>query len=176
MHEVDAHDRLGHRVLDLQARIDLEEVREVARRVDQELDRRDAAIGDDLAEARRRALEFDREGAVHDGRWRLFDDLLVLALDRAVADAERGPDPVGPDDELHLDVARRDDARLQEDAARAEAARGLVVHGLDGGAERTRLGDHADAAPTPTRRCFDHQREADAPRRLERDLERLALT
>ena len=92
LHEVDAEDFLGHRVLDLQARVGLDEgergVVGVVRRVEQELEgarlstpavaaRRMRRAGDALAQSRR------QRRARRD-----LDQLLVAALDRAFALAE----------------------------------------------------------------------------------------
>ena len=56
-------------------------------------------------------------------RGRLLDQLLVPALDRALALAERQHAAVGVGEHLDLDVARRDDRLL--DVERAVAERGL---------------------------------------------------
>src|SRR6185312_16066144 len=82
-HDVDAGDRLGHAVLDLHARVHLQE--EVLAVLQQAFDRAGAAvvhgprgIDRDLADLRPQVLVYQRRG-------RLLDQLLVAALDRAVA-------------------------------------------------------------------------------------------
>ena len=95
---------LRHRMLDLDAAVDLDEV-EVALAVEQELERAQVLVaglddGLDRALAQRLAL---RVG--HRRRARLLDDLLVAALDRAVALADVDAVAVAIDDDLDLDVA-----------------------------------------------------------------------
>ena len=86
-HEVEAGDELGDRVLDLDARVHLEE-EELAMAVEQALDRAGADVAD-----RARGLDRHRSHARaqlgRDGRrGRLLEHLLVPALERAVALAE----------------------------------------------------------------------------------------
>ena len=86
--DVDPGGHLGHAVLDLHARVHLEEV--VLAVAEQPLDRARAHVPDRL-----RRLDADRTDARAHlrrddplGRRRLLDQLLVAALDRAVALAE----------------------------------------------------------------------------------------
>src|SRR5205823_6227969 len=85
--QVEARDELRHGVLDLDARVHLqEEVLAVAR--EQALDRAGALVAD-----RARRVDGDRadaltQRAVDGGRRRLLDELLMTALDRAVAFAQ----------------------------------------------------------------------------------------
>ena len=102
-HEIEAGHELGHRVLDLDARVHLEEeVVPVA--VEEALDRPGAPVADGpgrvhgdgadpLAQLRR-----DR------GRRSLLDELLVAALNRAVALAQMDDGAVGVGEHLDLDV------------------------------------------------------------------------
>src|SRR5690606_6546204 len=104
LHDVDAGDHLGDRVLDLYARVHLDEV-ELAVLV-QELERARAAIAD--AQAR---LDAERSHPFpllrRDARRRrLLDDLLMAPLHRAVALAEMDRMAVSVGQHLELDVAR----------------------------------------------------------------------
>ena len=127
--QVDAGDHLGHRVLDLDARVHLHEV-EAPVAVEQELDR--AGV---LVAARARA-ERDR-GVAHllaqlgreRRRRRLLDQLLVAALDRALALAQVDDVAVAVAEDLELDVARLDQVLLEVDRAVAEGLRRLVARG-----------------------------------------------
>ena len=117
--EVDAGDQLGHRMLDLDARVHLDEV-ELAVLVE-ELERAGAAVADRaagldaaLAHAARAA------GAVMPGRRRLLDDLLVAALHRAVALAQVDDVAVSVGEHLDLDVARPLEELLHVDLVVAE--------------------------------------------------------
>src|SRR5512140_1411075 len=85
--EVEAGDRLGHRVLDLQPRVHLEEV-EAPARVDEELDRAGAAVRHGARRADRDLAHRGAERVVHDRARALLDHLLLAALHRALALAE----------------------------------------------------------------------------------------
>ena len=103
-HEVDVGDHLGHRMLDLDARVHLDEI-ELAVLV-QEFDGADAEIfelahrlGDRLADA-------VAAGDVERGRGAFLPDLLVAALQRAVALAEMDGAAMAVAEHLDFDVAR----------------------------------------------------------------------
>ena len=112
MHQVEAGDELGHRMLDLQAGVHLEEV-EVAVLVDQELDRAGVLIVGGLGHAHRDLAHAAAHVLVDDGRGRLFQHLLMAALHRALALAEVDDVAVLVAEDLHLDVARIDDDLLE---------------------------------------------------------------
>ena len=95
------------------------------------------------------------------GRRRLFDQLLVTPLDRAVALADGDDLPGRVPQQLDLDVARRPDLALQEDGSVAERGQRL---GRPGGQSRrqVRRRRHPAHAPSPTAgRGLDQQRKAD---------------
>ena len=126
--EVDAGQHLGHGVLDLDAAVDLDEVR-VAVAVDEELERADVLVagGHDRAD---RALGEVRRGGRRERRRRgLLDDLLVAALDRAVALAEVDAAAVAVDRHLDLDVAVLVEPLLEVE--RVVAERGLRLGAAD---------------------------------------------
>ena len=130
--QVDAGDRLGHRMLDLQAGVHLDEV-ELAVLVE-ELDRAGAGIaergdgvGDDAADP----------GAllgIDGGRGGFFQDLLVAALQRAIALAEMDGAALAVAHHLHFDVARLGEVFLDIDGVVAESGARLGA----GGGERVR--------------------------------------
>ena len=82
--EVDAGDQLGDRMLDLQARIHLQE-EEAAVLAGDELDRAGAVVADGLGEGDGLLAHGPARLLVEQRRGRLLDDLLVAALDRALA-------------------------------------------------------------------------------------------
>ncbi len=107
LHQIDAGDHLGDRMLHLNARVDFDEV-EVAGLVHQELDR--AGIG----VARRRAwprAAFRKLRLAHVGlqrrRRRFFQQFLMAPLDAALALAENLDVAVLVGQHLKFDVARR---------------------------------------------------------------------
>ena len=129
-HDVDAGDHLGHAVLDLHAGVHLQE--EVLAVVgEQAFDRARAAVVDrarggdgDLAEA------LAQRGVDGRGR-RLLDQLLVAALDRAVALAEGDDVAVAVGEDLDLDVARVGQVALEVDGRVAEELLALAGRALE---------------------------------------------
>eukprot|EP00968_Pinguiococcus_pyrenoidosus_P004452 scaffold300_cov258-Pinguiococcus_pyrenoidosus.AAC.31 len=130
LHNVDARDLLGHRVLHLHAGVDLDEV-EAALLVHEELDgacvavlcvRRELlrVVEERLARVLRQAL----------GR-RDFNDLLVAALDRAVSVVEVHDVSGAIAEDLDLDVPRLRDEALDENGAIAEGGKGLAGRQLE---------------------------------------------
>jgi hypothetical protein len=104
--DVDAGDRLGDRVLDLDAGIDLEEVELAAFGVDEELDRARPLVAQSLAQRDRRRPEPVPQFVVQAGRGRFLDELLVAPLHRAVPVAQVDEALAVPE-ELHLDMPSR---------------------------------------------------------------------
>ena len=106
LHQVDAGDHLGHRVLDLDARVHLHEV-EAAVAVEQELDRAGVLVADRRGRARTAASPISLAQLRRQRRRRrLLDQLLVPALDRALALAEVDDVAVLVAEDLELDVPR----------------------------------------------------------------------
>ena len=139
--EVDAVDLLGHRMLDLQAGVHLEERRLLADRVVDELDGARRAVVDGRGERPGRLVQLPAHGIRKRGSGRLLDDLLVAALQRAVAVADHGDAAVARAEQLHLHVAGRPHQALEEHAGRAEvllAEPGDPVEGLAHLVERWR--------------------------------------
>jgi predicted GNAT family acetyltransferase len=169
--QVDAGGHLGDRVLHLEPGVDLEEREGLLLGLVEELDGAGAPVVDGEGEPFGRLLEQRGLLVGQDGRGGLLDDLLVAALDRAVAHADRpgGALPVG--DHLHLDVAGAGDDALEEDDAAAEGALGLVAGPLVGVLELRRGRHLADAAAAAAGAGLEHERVADPVRRRERVVE-----
>ena len=165
LHDVDAGDRLGHRVLDLHARVHLDEEELVV--LEQELERAGAAVAD-LAARLGAAVADAREQARRDARrGRLLDDLLVAALHRAVALAQPHRVLVLVGEHLDLDVPRRRQEFLHVDGRVAERRLRLAARQRHRGQER-RLGVHdAHAAPAAAAGRLDDHRVADRARDLD---------
>jgi hypothetical protein len=160
--EVDAGHHLRDRVLDLDARIDLDEVELLLVDVDQELDgrgvhelrlrdERDRGLAERLAEQR---VEIRRGGDL--------DDLLMAPLHRAVALPEMDDLAVGVADDLHLDVLRARDVPLEEDGIVAERGARLAARLIEQPLELLGLVDHAHAAAAAAEAGLHDEREADA--------------
>ncbi|GAA3421097.1 hypothetical protein GCM10018952_66600 [Streptosporangium vulgare] len=173
LHQVDARGDLGDRVLDLQARVDLEEREQPLAGVVEELDGARALVVDREHEPLGRSLQLGDLPGVEDRGGRLLDDLLVAPLHGAVAHAQRprGALPVG--DDLHLDVPGARHQALQEHDAAAERARGLLARQLVGLGQLVGVGDHPDTAAAASRGRLQHQRVTDPVGRRLRLLQRL---
>ncbi len=124
--DVDAGDHLGHRVLDLDARIDLDEVELAGVRVLQELDRARVEVADRAADAQRQLAQLAPLRVVEEDRRRALDDLLVAPLHGAVALEQVHEVAVRVAEDLHLDVARAPHELLEVDLVVAERGLGLA--------------------------------------------------
>src|SRR5436190_12159749 len=147
-HEVDADDLLGDGVLDLQARVHLEEVEVVFRR-DDELARAGVAIVD-APRRRHRRLGHPLPQLVRVARRRrLLDDFLMPPLDRAVALEEVDDVAARVTEDLEFDVARLLDVLLEEEAIVAEGLHRLAPRRLDLRAKLAALADDLHPLPAP---------------------------
>ena len=128
--EVDAGHLLGDRVLDLDPRVHLHEV-VGAVRGQQPLDRPGGAVAGRAGGVDRDLPDPLAQLRVDRRRRRLLDQLLVAALDRAVALAEVDHVPVRVREHLHLDVARILEVALDVDAAVGEVLLALALRRLE---------------------------------------------
>ena len=153
--EGDAGDALGDRVLDLEARVELEEV-VVARLHDVHvLDGAGRLVAERLAEVDGGLHHVDEDViGDHQGR-ALLEDLLEAALGRAVTPAE-GDRVDAVADDLHLNVTGACAQGDEEDGR----ARHLREHLRPRGAERRLIGGHADALATAALGRLEHDRVA----------------
>ena len=122
--QVLAGDHLGHRVLDLEPGVHLHEVEALVLAVagDDELDRAGVLVAD-RARRRDRGLAHRARGRLgQPRRRRLLDDLLMPALDRAVALEQVHEVAVAVAEHLDLDVARPAQVFFHEHAVVAEGA------------------------------------------------------
>ena len=119
--EIEAGDGLGDRMLDLKARVELDEPEPPVR--DQELDRAGALVAERSTEGDRRLGECFPDLDV--GRGSLLEHLLVAPLDRAVPVAEAAHLAVPVAEQLNLDVPGPLDELLAEDAVVAESRQRL---------------------------------------------------
>ena len=122
--EIEAGYRLGHRVLDLEARVHLDEPDAVRPQcfaaVGDELDRAGADIADSLGGLDGGGADLRAQVRRHARRRRFLDHLLVPALQRAIALAEMDDVAVRVGKDLKLDMARRGDVFLDQDPTGAE--------------------------------------------------------
>ena len=125
--DVDAGDLLGDGVLDLDARIDLDEVELVGVGIHQELDRAGAEIVGGVRDLQRVVAQLAALRRVEIGRRRALHDLLVAALHRAVALEQMDDVAVLVAEQLHLDVAGPLDQLFEIDLVLAERGLGLAL-------------------------------------------------
>ncbi len=104
--EIEAGDRLGDRVLDLEPRVDLEEPWLVMVLFENELDGAEIVIADRLAEGDGAGQQFLAHGWREIRCGRFLDQLLVMALDRAVPLPEVDEIAVMIAGDLDFDMAR----------------------------------------------------------------------
>ena len=157
--QVEAGDGFGDRVLDLDAGVDLEEPELVAG--EEELDRAGADVADGGGHGEGGLAEAVAQAGVDGHRGGLFDQLLVAALDRALAleQVDHVAGCVGQ--ELDLDMAGGLQPALEEHLVAAEGARGLAAGRLDGGGQVARVADDPHADPAAAVGRLDQQRVAD---------------
>ena len=125
--EVDARDLLGHRVLDLQARVDLEEGDRAVLR-DEELARPGPDVAGLAQDGDRALAELPLLVGREERCRRLLDELLMTPLQRAVARGDDDDAAVRVGEALRLDVPRGVQVPLDEALAPAEG-RGRLAHG-----------------------------------------------
>ena len=126
-HEVEAGDHLGHGMLDLEARVHLDEI-ELAVLVE-EFDGADAEIAELAHRAGDDAPISARAAALRAGEGASSQDLLVAALQRAVALAEMDDVAVAVGEHLDFDVARLLEIFLDVDGVVAERGLGFGAGG-----------------------------------------------
>jgi hypothetical protein len=158
-HDVDPCRHLGHGMLDLDPRVHLDEEERVV--LDQELERADALVADPSTGLGAAGADIGHDIVGEAGRRRLLQDLLVTALERAVAAAEpeRVPEPVG--DDLDLDVAGARQELFRVDRWDAERVAGLLAGQREGMEEAAFLLDDAHAAPAAPTGRLENDRVAD---------------
>ncbi|KZE94510.1 hypothetical protein AVP42_00993 [Agromyces sp. NDB4Y10] len=168
LHEVDARDELGHGVLDLQARVHLDEEELVGRGIrHQELDGAGAEVLDAAGGVACRLPDALARRAVEQGRRRLLHHLLVSALERALALAEVDDVAVRVGEDLHLDVARGVDEALEQQGVVAErGARDAAGRG-QGVLELGLVAGDLHALAAAARGRLDEQWEPDERRGVE---------
>ena len=161
-------------MLDLDAGVHLDEVR-LPGRVDEELERADAAVAEALRGIDGVALDPAAELLVdRDGR-RLFDHLLVAPLDRALALAAADRLAAVVDQDLCLDVPDALEVAFEVEAVVTEARLRLAAGLLPEALEVARRLGLAHPAPATARARLQHDRVADGlgdAQRLARRLHR----
>ena len=167
LHEVDIRHLLRDRVLDLDARVHLDEDDLAGAGtcgLEQELDGAGVLVPDRAGEGDGVRVQPGRHLGVEVRRWGDLDDLLVSTLHGAVALEEVNGLARGIRQDLHLDVPRPDDGLLEEHAAVAERGLRLARRGGDRLGQFRGVFDAAHAAAAAAGDRLDEDREADLVR------------
>ena len=159
-HDVDAGDRLGDGVLDLDARVHLEE-EVLAVRGQQPLDRPGRPVVDGARGVDRERADPRAQLRADCGRGRLLDELLVPPLDRAVALAEMDDVAVRVREDLHLDVARVVEVALDVHRGVGEVRLAFPPRRLEGALDLVRRARDAEPLPASAGGRLDRDRVAD---------------
>ena len=158
--QVEAGDELRHGVLHLDPGVHLhEEVIALAR--EQPFDRPGRAVPGGAGRVDRDPADAIAQRVVDGRRGRLLDELLVAALDRAVALAEMDHVPVPVGKHLHLDVAGVFDEPLDVDGRVGEVLLALPGRGREGALRLVGRGDELHPLAAASRGRLDEQRVAD---------------
>ena len=160
--EVEPGDRLGHGVLDLEARVDLHEREAALRRLVEELDGPRVAVARRAAPAGApRCITSRSCSAVSAG---LADSSITFWLRRwqqqsrtPTAHAVPWPSAITCTSTWRAAATSRSSSTVPS----PNACTRLGAGALEGGGQRVRVVDAADAAAAAARRRLDHQREAD---------------
>ena len=160
LHEVQARDHLGDRVLDLQPRVHLHEV-EAAVLVGDELDGAGAHVAHGLGGGHRGVAHGLAPGGRHAGRGRFLQHFLVAALHRAVTLEQVDAVALGVGKDLDLDVARAGEVFLDQHPVVAERGLGFALAGSEGRGEVGALLDHTHALAAAAGRGLDEDGVAD---------------
>ena len=159
-HEVEAGDELGDGVLDLEPGVDLQEG-EAPVGEDEELDGAGVHVADGARRRHRGGAQLGAPLGSDDRRRALLDDLLVAALDRALALEEVHHGAVGVAEDLHLDVPGAGHVGLDEDGAVAEGGRRFPLGRRHGVGERVGALHHAHAPAAAAGRGLDQDGPAE---------------
>ena len=169
--DVDPGDLLGDGVLDLNPRIDLDEIEPVGVGVDEELDRPGVLVAGHPADRQGGVADRLPHAGVEVRRWGHLHHLLVAALHRAIALEQVHQPPVHVAEELDLDVPRVLDELLDKHLRAAEGGLALALGALEGHGELVLPADDPHPAAAAAVGRLDHHRPAE----LLGDLQRLGL-
>lgn len=164
--DIDAGHLFGNRVLDLNARVDLDEIEFAAIGVHQELDGTSADIVGGMGDLQTIIRKLLTLSVVEIRRWCPLHDFLVASLDRAVTLEKMNRIALAITQYLHFDMARAFNELFEINFILAECSLGLAL-GFRHFASEISLGAdgaHTATATAPAR--LQHQRIADFCRKL----------
>ena len=159
--DVDPRHHFSDGVLDLDARIDLDEVEAPGVDVDEEFHRARRAVAHLPADGHGGVADLLAQVLGEPRAGRNLDDLLMAALHRAIALPEVHEVPVHVAEDLHFDVLGSREVALEEDVGLAEGRRRFPPGFRNFGVEVFRPLDRPDPAAAAAEAGLDHQRVAD---------------
>ena len=161
LHQIDAADHLAHRMLHLDAGIHLEEVKLFGAFVVDELDSARADIADASGKSGASLAEIVTQGGGEGRRRRLLDQLLVAALQRAVALADVNQVAMGIAEHLDLEMPGVDDVALDIQRGVTERGAGFAGGRLEHALHVGRLRDDLHALAAAAGSGFQQHRKTD---------------
>ena len=159
--QIEPGDHFGDRVLDLQPRVHLHEMK-LAIAIEQKLERACALVPDRAHGSHRGGAHALAQLGTDRRRRRLLDQLLVAALHRTVALAQVNRMAVAVGKDLDLDVPRFDDGPLEHHRGLAERVQRLRLRAAQRVFEVAGRGHQPHATTATTGHRLDHDRIADA--------------
>ena len=163
--EIETRDLLRHRMFDLEPRIHFDEPETVRPQslgaIGNELNGAGAAIADGSCRLDRGGAHLRPQLRRHARRGRFLDDLLMAALQRAIALAEMDDVAMPVGENLDFDVTGRSDIFLDQDATGAERRRHLPDRAFEGIFEVGLLVDTAQPAAAAAGGRLDQHRITD---------------
>ena len=159
--EVEARHLLGHGMLDLEPRIHFEEIELLFLLVIDELDRAGGCVGNCFAKTHGRFMQSHALRSAEAGSGRLLDHLLVAALGRAIALAERNHAAFTVAENLDLDMTRGSDVFFEEETAILEIRKCKPPHRLIEAGHVIGGMAELQADTAASRRAFQHDGIAD---------------
>ena len=158
LHQIDTEHLLGDGVLDLQARVGLDEDvgQRLGRRIDEELEGAQAFVAQRGRHAQGVARDALAQRLRQAGAGGDFHQLLEAPLQRAFALAQRQGARTAVAQHLHFDVARTGHQALDVHAVDAEGRAGLAAAARVGSGQLGSAAHRAHAAPAAAAHGLDH--------------------
>ena len=164
LHEVEAGDRFGHRVLDLQPGVHLHEKEAqvaICSRLGDELDRACTDVTHGFRRRHRRRTHLSAAGFAHAGRRRFFEHFLVAPLHRTITLEQIHTLTLRVAEHLDLDVARPRDITFDQHGIVTEAVDRFALARRERGLELFGLRHDAHSFATTARAGLDQHRVTD---------------
>ena len=167
-HEINTGDDFRHGVLDLDARVHLDEEPFLGILVVEKFHGPGIVVFDFAAQLHRRFAQLLAHPLVQPHARRDLDDLLMPPLHRAIALVQMHHAAVTVAEDLHLDVLRVGNVAFEKHRRVAEGAPRFALRFIKQIREIAGLGDDAHPAATAAERGFDNERETNFLRDFER--------